>query len=232
VNCFAVSAMLVLSGCRQDMHDQPKYRPLSMTTFWRDNRSERPLLPGTVARGFLRANTAMYTGKVNGQDVTTFPFPITRDVLLRGQDRFNIYCTPCHGRTGDGYGMIVQRGFQHPPSYHTDRLRNAPVGHFFDVVTNGFGAMQSYAARVDPQDRWAIIAYIRVLQMSRNAQAGDVPADKQAELNASSDTMPEKAVGVEGMGTSAGGQGTKMPDIGNPDQERKSEKPLEASPVK
>src|SRR5689334_20413203 len=206
--------MLVLSGCRQDMHDQPKYRPLSMTTFWRDNRSERPLLPGTVARGFLRANTAMYTGKVNGQDVTTFPFPITRDVLLRGQDRFNIYCTPCHGRTGDGYGMIVQRGFSPPPSYHTDRLRNAPVGHFFDVITNGFGAMQSYAARVDPQDRWAIIAYIRALQLSRNATANDVPADKQQELASSPDTMPRPNPEREPQaGPTLSEQGTLAPGI-------------------
>lgn len=230
--CCAAVATLVLTGCRQDMQDQPKYRPLSTSTFWRDGRSERPLLPGTVARGFLRADTAMYTGKVNNQDVTTFPFPITREVLLRGQDRFNIYCTPCHGRTGDGYGMIVQRGFQHPPSYHTDRLRNTPVGHYFDVITNGFGAMQSYAARVDVQDRWAIIAYIRALQLSRNAQTGDVPADRQAELNASPETMPEKAVGVEGMGTSAGAQGTKMPDIGPAPQERKAEKPVEAAPAR
>ena len=151
------------------MHDQPKYRPLAVSPFFRDHRSERPLIEGTVARGFLRADEGYYTGLVNGQAVTTLPFPVTKEVLLRGQERFNIYCSPCHGRTGDGYGMIVQRGISHPPSYHIDRLRNAPVGHYFDVITNGFGAMQSYSARVEPQDRWMIIAYIRALQLSRNA---------------------------------------------------------------
>src|SRR5512133_2107782 len=115
------------------MHDQPRYEPLQPSALFRDRRSERPLIAGTVARGFLRDNSAMYTGMVNGQAVTTFPIPITKDVLLRGEERFNIYCSPCHSRVGDGNGMIVQRGFSHPPSYHTDRLRNAPVGHFFDV---------------------------------------------------------------------------------------------------
>jgi mono/diheme cytochrome c family protein len=217
----------VLSGCRQDMHDQPKYRPLQLSGLFSDNRSERPLLPGTVARGFLRADEGAYTGKVNGQAITTFPFPVTKEVLIRGQERFNIYCSPCHSRTGDGNGMIVQRGFSHPPSYHTDRLRNAPVGHFFDVITNGFGAMQSYAARVEPQDRWAIIAYVRALQVSRNARAADVPADKQAELAAAPDTGPQKnpeqtgsdtGTGLEKQPSAAKGTGGAQP---NPKQETK-----------
>jgi mono/diheme cytochrome c family protein len=171
----------------------------------------------------------MYTGKVNGQAVTTFPFPITRDVLARGHERFDIYCSPCHSRTGEGNGVIVQRGFSHPPSYHTDRLRAAPVGHFFDVITNGFGAMQSYAARVEPQDRWAIIAYIRALQLSRNARASDVPADKQAELAASPATPPQQAgQGTEALGSSLGAQGSNMP---LDRQKGTGQKPVEAAPV-
>lgn len=219
-------------SCRQDMHDQPRYEPLQPSELFRDRRSERPLIPGTVARGFLRADEAMYTGKVNGQAVTTFPFPVTKDVIVRGRERFNIYCSPCHSKLGDGRGMIVQRGFSPPPSYHTDRLRNAPVGHFFDVITNGFGAMQSYAARVDPQDRWAIIAYIRALQLSRNARENDVPADKQQELAASPDTMPRPNPEREPQaGPTLTEQGTVAPGITSKGgQPRKVQRPPELEP--
>jgi len=174
---------MFLCGCRQDMHDQPRYEPLQGTDFFGDRRSERPVLEGTIARGQLRADEAFYTGKRGKDEVETFPFPITRDVLDRGRERFNIYCSPCHGQTGEGNGMVVQRGFSNPPTYHSDRLRGTPIGHFFDVITNGYGAMQSYAARVEPADRWKIIAYIRVLQLSHNAKIGDVPPDKMQELN-------------------------------------------------
>ena len=181
------TAVFMLAGCRQDMHMQPRYAPLSPSAFFEDHRSARPMVEGTVARGQLRTNRGFYTGKTGPGDDTTvaeFPFPVTREVLQRGQDRFNIFCSPCHGRAGDGQGMIVQRGYLAPPSYHTDRLRQAPVGHFVDVITNGYGAMHSYASRVMPDDRWKITAYIRALQLSQDAPLSDVPGDRQQQLQA------------------------------------------------
>ena len=176
------TAALCTVACRLDMQVQPKYKPLEQSTFFDDGRSERPVVPGTVARGRLRIDEQLYTGKVNGALVDTFPFPVTRQVLERGQQRYNIFCSPCHDEVGTGRGMIVQRGFQQPPSYHIDRLRQAPVGHFFDVITNGWGAMYSYAARVPPQDRWAIVAYIRALQLSQRATVEDVPEPERSRL--------------------------------------------------
>jgi mono/diheme cytochrome c family protein len=170
-------------ACRQDMHDQPKYKPLRANDFFTDMRSERPIIAGTVPRGFLRDDDHLYTGKVNGQDVTAFPFAIDDQRMRRGRERFDIYCSPCHGRTGNGDGMIVRRGYRRPPSYHDERLRQAPVGHFFDVMTNGFGAMPDYATQIAVEDRWAIIAYIRALQLSQHAAASDVPADARAALS-------------------------------------------------
>jgi len=171
-------------SCRQDMQDQPKYIPLRPSNFFGDGRSERQLIEGTVARGHLDADTALYTGKgPDGKFVGTFPFPVTKEVLERGQQRFNIYCSPCHDRLGMGDGKIVRRGYRHPPSYHIDRLRQAPDGYFFDVITNGFGAMPDYAAQVQPRDRWAIVAYIRALQLSQNAPLSAVPADARSQLN-------------------------------------------------
>ena len=179
----ALAALLVcLPGCRLDMHIQPKYLPLAKTDFFGDGRSERPVVEGTVARGHLRLDEHMYTGKVNGQLATTFPFPITRADLERGRERFNIYCTPCHDSAGTGRGMIVQRGFPSPPSYHIQRLRDAPVGHFFDVITNGLGNMYGYGSRVTPEDRWRIVAYIRALQLSQFATLADVPAEEREKL--------------------------------------------------
>jgi len=171
-------------ACRQDMHDQPKYIPLRPSEFFSDGRSERPLIEGTVARGYLNDDTAFYTGKgPDGKPLDTFPFPVTRDVILRGQDRFNVYCSPCHDRGGDGNGMIVRRGYRKPPTYHSDKIRQLQNGFIFDVITNGFGAMPDYAAQVAPHDRWAIVAYVRALQLSRNASINDVPADARGELN-------------------------------------------------
>jgi mono/diheme cytochrome c family protein len=179
--------VLALGGtvaCRQDMHDQPKYIPLRPSEFFGDGRSERPLIEGTVARGHLDDDTLFYTGKgPDGKFADTFPFPVTKEVLERGQQRFNIYCSPCHDRLGTGDGKIVRRGYRHPPSYHTDRLRQVPSGYMYDVITNGFGAMADYAAQVQPRDRWAIVAYIRALQLSQNAPLSAVPADAQAQLN-------------------------------------------------
>jgi cytochrome c len=173
---------LLLIGCRLDMHVQPKYLPYEPTDFFGDGRSERQPVPGTVARGQLRLDELMFTGRENGVVVDKFPFPITKADLDRGRERFNVYCTPCHDYTGTGRGMIVQRGFPQPPSYHIQRLRDAPAGHFYEVMTNGFGAMYSYAARVEPADRWRIAAYIRVLQLSRNATIQDVPESERQKL--------------------------------------------------
>jgi len=177
VVCFALTA------CRQDMHDAPSYDPLQEAPFFTNGAASRTLVANTVARGQLHEDDLFYTGKVNGQPATEFPMPVTAELMARGQERFNVFCSPCHGRTGLGNGMIVQRGFRQPPSYHEERLRNAPVGYFFDVMTNGFGAMQDYSAQVPPADRWAIAAYIRALQLSQAATLADVPADRRGELD-------------------------------------------------
>ncbi len=171
-------------ACRQDMHDQAKYEPLEASTFFADGRSSRPPVPGTVARGdqFLRADEHLYTGKSGGKPVDTFPFAITRDTLERGRERFDIFCAPCHDRIGNGQGMIVRRGMRTPPSLHIDRLRDAPPGHFYDVITNGFGVMYSYADRVEPKDRWAIAGYIRALQLSQRASLDLLPAEERRNL--------------------------------------------------
>ncbi len=177
------AAALTLA-CRQDMQNQPKYIPLRPTDFFSDGRSARPLIDGTVARGHLDDDAVYYTAKgPDGKYVAEFPFPVTKDVIERGQDRFDIYCSPCHDTLGTGDGRIVRRGFRHPPSYHIDRLRQAPVGYFYDVITNGFGAMPDYSAQIQPRDRWAIVAYIRALQLSQNAPLSDVPGDAQAQLS-------------------------------------------------
>ena len=177
VGCFAIAA------CRQDMHDTPRYEPLEASSFFTDGRGSRTPVANTVARGTLREDELLYEGKINGQLADAFPMPVTAAVMARGQERFNVFCSPCHGRTGQGNGMVVQRGFRAPPSYHEDRLRNAPVGYFFDVMTHGFGAMLDYSAQVPVADRWAIAAYIRALQYSQNATVDDVPVDQRAGLD-------------------------------------------------
>ena len=181
---ISIGTLLITFGCTYNpMRDQPRYEPLEASQFFPDNTSARPVVPGAVANNYDVTNEWFYTGKTpDGQLVNVFPFPVTMEVLKRGQERFNIYCSPCHGLSGMGNGMIVQRGFSHPPSYHQDRLRNAPIGHFVDVITNGYGQMYSYAYRVKPEDRWAIAAYIRALQLSQNANINDVPATEQQQL--------------------------------------------------
>jgi hypothetical protein len=179
---FCLFSALLLMGCRRDMFNQPYSKPLEKSDFFPNQMASRPVVPNTVAHGELREDEAYYTGKVGTNLVAEFPKPITREVLFRGRERYDIYCAPCHSRTGDGNGMIPQRGFPHPPSYHIDRLREAPVGHFFDVITHGYGIMYPYATRVEPEDRWAIAAYIRALQLSENARLNDAPADKRALL--------------------------------------------------
>jgi mono/diheme cytochrome c family protein len=172
----AFVALLITAGCRQDMHDQPRFKPLAQSDFFADLRSARTPVDGTVARGDLREDGYFYTGKIGSSPGDYMPFPVTKQVLAQGQERFNIYCAPCHSRVGDGRGMIVQRGFRQPPSYMTERLRKAPLGYFFDVITHGFGAMPDYASQIPPRDRWNIVAYVRALQLSQYAASADVPS--------------------------------------------------------
>jgi mono/diheme cytochrome c family protein len=173
---------LVTLACRQDMHDQPRYKPLAKSTFFDDQRSARPRVPGTVARGHLPGDPALETGKVGTGFVAAVPVPIDLPLLKRGEQRYGIYCAPCHGRVGRGDGMIVRRGYRQPPSFHIDRLRAQPAGYFFDVITAGFGAMPDYAAQVSVPDRWAIVAYVRALQLSQNATVADVPPERRADV--------------------------------------------------
>jgi len=177
-----VCLLLTISGCRQDMHDQPKLQALESSDFFSDGAGARPLVAGTVARGMLNEDEHQYTGKVNGQPATTFPFEITAEVLSRGRERYDIYCTPCHSRTGYGDGMVVRRGFRRPPSLHSDELRMSPPGFFFDVITNGFGGMPDYRVEVSVRDRWAIAAYIRALQLSQRVDVADLPQEDRDAL--------------------------------------------------
>src|SRR6267154_1260252 len=176
----ALASLFLLAGCslKQDMALQPKNRPLSPSDFFTDGRSARPLVENTVARGSVLED-AMAVPK----DSNTFPLPLNQELLERGENRYKIFCTPCHGLQGDGNGMVAMRGMKHPPSFHQDRLRQAPNGYFYDNITNGFGAMYGYSAQIPPRDRWAIIAYIRALQLSRNAKSADLPAELREKLN-------------------------------------------------
>ena len=187
----AVAALVLLAGaCRQDMQDQPKYKNLRGSAFFDDGRSARPVVEDTVARGFLDADARFRTGKDNGALIASLPVPLDRALLERGKGRYGIYCAPCHGLTGNGLGIVVQRGYRQPPSFHIDRLREAPIGYFFDVDTHGFGSMMDYAAQIPPGDRWAIAAYLRALQLSQRATLADVPAADRAALE--STTAPGK----------------------------------------
>jgi len=175
--------VLLLASCRQKMADQPRYDPYDASTFFPDMLSARPLPVGTIPHDQPRRNELLDRGMINGKVADRFPFPITLEVMHRGRERFDIFCSPCHGFIGLGDGMVARRGFRRPPaSFHTDELRAAPPGQFFDVITNGFGAMPSYAYQVNASDRWAIIAYIRALQMSQWAPANSVPSDELQKL--------------------------------------------------
>ncbi|MBV9490468.1 MAG: cytochrome c [Verrucomicrobia bacterium] len=178
---LTVTAVSVL-GCRQEMRDDSRLKPYQETPFFADRDSSRPLVSGVVPRGEARADDFFYTGKIDGHLVRGFPAPVTLEQLKKGQERYNIYCSVCHGITGVGDGAVVQRGFPRPPSFHDQRLRDAPEGHFFHVMTHGYGVMYSYAARVEPGERWAIIAYIRALQLARNAMTDDVPPEIRTQL--------------------------------------------------
>jgi mono/diheme cytochrome c family protein len=179
----ALALSLTLAGaCRQDMAEQPRYDPLEASRFFPDGQAARPRVAGTVARGELHEGTALFTGKLDGRLVDKVPVAVTPEVLARGRERFDNYCSPCHDRVGTGKGMIVRRGYRQPPSLHDERLRQAPAGHFFDVMTSGFGVMPAYAAQVAVQDRWAIVAYIHALQRSQHASLADVPPAERRAL--------------------------------------------------
>jgi len=181
----ALVALAGVTACRQDMHDQPKYEPLEASRFFKDGQASRPVVEDTVARGQLDLDTLRTAGRIGDQLADRFPELVTRAMLDRGEERFEIYCTPCHGRAGDGQGMVARRGFnRQPATFHTDRLREAPPGHFFDVITNGFGAMQDHRSQIPVDDRWAIVAYIRALQLSQHATVDDVPEAERGSLDA------------------------------------------------
>lgn len=173
---------LTLAGCRQDMHDQPKYEALESSDFFADGLASRPAVAGTVPWRGYQEDQLLATGKTADKPSAEFPFPVTMDLLRRGQDRYEIYCSPCHDRLGEGQGMVVRRGFSAAASFHIDRLRKAEPGYFFDVITNGFGRMPGYSAQIAPRDRWAIVAYVRALQRSRRGTIDDVPADRRSDL--------------------------------------------------
>lgn len=173
---------LLIAGCTQDMYDQGRYDPLEASPFFADGRSARPLEPGVIARGSLREGEPIGTGRQAGESLTEIPVEVTLPLLERGRNRFNIFCTPCHGLVGNGDGMIVERGFRRPPSYHIDRLRGAPPGYFFDVITNGFGAMPGFKDRISIDDRWAIVAFVRALQLSQHATPDDLTSSEREQL--------------------------------------------------
>jgi hypothetical protein len=181
VSFAALLLLLALtSACRLDMHVQPRQNPLSYSDFYTDHRSARPPVEGTIARGQLHEDAYFYTGKIGDNPGNVMPFAVTKEVLERGQERYNIYCAPCHSRLGDGNGFVPSRGFtRKPPSFHIVRLQKAPLGYFFDVMSNGFGIMPDYASQIPTQDRWDIVAYIRALQLSQNATMADVPPDQK-----------------------------------------------------
>jgi mono/diheme cytochrome c family protein len=179
----AAALVLSVAACRQDMHDQPSYSALESTDFFGDDQASRPLVAGTVARGQLRDDTLLYTGKDGNALAAVFPMPVDDALMARGRERYNVYCSPCHGETGLGDGMVVRRGYKRPPSLAEERLRALPVGHFFDVITNGLGAMPDYAAQIKVNDRWAIAAYIRALQLSAHATVDDVPVAERPRLD-------------------------------------------------
>ena len=181
--CALLGLSFLALACRQDMHDQPRLEPFEASAMFSDGRAMRLSVPGTVARGRLFLDSHLYEGKVDGELATTLPVELSLELLERGRQRFDVFCAPCHDRSGYGEGMIVKRGMKQPPSFHVDRLREAPVGYFFDVITNGFGAMYDLSDRITPEDRWAIIAYVRTLQYSQNVPVADLPPGVQLEVN-------------------------------------------------
>ncbi len=182
---LAIATMAFMTSCRRDMQDQPKYKPLQQSRFFPDGRSARPIPANTIARGEMNDDDAVHSGEANGTPLDVIPIPVNIALLHRGQDRYNIYCSPCHGYVGDGDGMVARRGFRAPADFHTERLREVPPGYIFEVITDGYGAMGDYKSQItSPQDRWAIVAYVRALQLARNATVNDVPPGMRSRLEA------------------------------------------------
>jgi mono/diheme cytochrome c family protein len=197
--------LFAVPACRQDMHDQPKVEPLESSSFFEDGRGSRPGVAETVARGWLGDDDHLQTGKIGKKFVRTFPYSMDLARLRRGRERYDIFCSPCHDRTGSGNGMIVQRGYRRPPSFHEERLREAAVGYIYDTIVRGFGAMPSYAPQIPVADRWAIVAYVRALQLSQNARLSDVPLQERTALDrAAAAAYPQPA-----------GQDRPLPEAGH-----------------
>ena len=221
---LAGSVLLILSGCRQDMHNQPKYVPYRSSEFFQDGLSERQQLVHTVARGELHEDAYLFTGKVGTKEGDRFPFPITQAVMERGRERYDIYCSPCHSRVGDGNGMIVKRGYRQAANFHDQKYATQTVGHYYDVISHGSGAMPDYAAQIEPTDRWAIAAYIRALQYARNGTVSDVPADQRGQLKDQSEMTTKDGVPLL-RAIASGGQGgpESVPATTNPAPARPGE---------
>jgi len=211
---LALFSVLILAGCRQDMHDQPRFKPLAKSDFYPDLRSARTPVEGTVARGDLQEDTYFYTGMMGDSPGDYMPpqVPVNEETLNRGRERFNIYCAPCHSRTGDGNGMIPQRGYRHPPTYHDERLRKAPLGYFFHVITDGFGAMPDYASQIPPRDRWCIVAYIRALQLSQNATTADAQGQQIPKAAPEFEEPGSGATPPVALPPSPAAEGTETPE--------------------
>lgn len=214
----ATAALTLLAGCHMDMWVQPKVVPYQPSEFYTDGQSMRPPVAHTVDRTHFWTDSGRYTGYEGRKMIDTIPIKLGRQDVMRGQERFNIFCSPCHGALGNGMGMIAMRGLsarRQPASYHTDRLRKMPIGHFYDVITNGYGVMYSYASRIEPDDRWRIAAYVRILQRSQNAKLTDIPEDKRSGFTepppaAASPTLP--------AGAPSPAQNTTAPgSMGNPE---------------
>ena len=203
---LAAGVLLFVSGCRQDMHNQPKYVPYRSSEFFQDGLSERQQVVNTVARGELHEDAYLYSGKVGAKEGDRFPFPITQAVMERGRERYDIYCSPCHSRVGDGNGMIVKRGYRQAANFHDQKYATQTVGHYYDVISHGSGAMPDYAAQIEPADRWAVAAYIRALQYAQNGTMADVPADQRGRLKDQSEITTKEGVPLE-KAIASGGKG-------------------------
>jgi Cytochrome C oxidase, cbb3-type, subunit III len=207
-----LAVVFFLSACRIDMHVQPRQNPLSRSDFFSDQRSARLPVEGTVARGQLHEDSYFYTGKIGNNPGDAMPFPVTKEILERGRERFNIFCAPCHSRVGDGNGFVPSRGFsKQPPSFHIARLQKAPLGYFYDIITEGFGIMPDYASQIPPQDRWDIVAYVRALQLSQNATMAEVPSGQK---------IPSEPLKFRSPGTGAS-LPTVVPDTNSNPEEQK-----------
>jgi len=203
---LAASVLFIVSGCRQDMHNQPKYVPYRSSEFFQDGLSERQQLVNTVARGELREDAYLYTGKVGTKEGDRFPFAITQAVMERGRERYDIYCSPCHSRVGDGNGMIVKRGYRQAANFHDQKYATQTVGHYYDVISHGSGAMPDYAAQIEPADRWAVAAYIRALQYAQSGTMADVPADQRGQLKDQSEITTKEGIPLQ-RAIASGGKG-------------------------